>query len=147
MCDGKTFCLVYASSASKHLSDAELENILKTSRANNARFGITGTLLYAGGNFLQILEGDKTQVETLYQAITKDHRHHGALRILTRFIEGRSFADWSMGYQRLEPETLDHALPGFNRFLEDRKIPQEAYQQVSKSVWSLLTSFRQVVNV
>ena len=143
----KTFCLVYASSASKHLSEDELEAILETSRMNNARIDVTGMLLYADGNFLQILEGDKTQVETLYDKITQDARHHSALRILSRFSDERNFAEWSMGYQRIDPTSWDQALPGFNRFLEARQIPEDEYQHVSKTVWALLISFKQVVNI
>ncbi len=143
----KTFCLVYASSASKNFSESELEGILKISRINNANLNVTGMLLYADGNFLQVLEGDKAQVEALYQKITEDTRHHSALRIFSRFSDSRNFAEWSMGYERLDASRLDQAVPGFNHFMERQEVSASEHQAISKAVWSLLTSFKQVVNV
>ena len=51
-----TFFLVYVSSASTLFSRAELDEILRTSRRNNERLGVSGALLYKGGNLMQVLE-------------------------------------------------------------------------------------------
>lgn len=143
----KPFCLVYASSASKSFSENELEDILKIARINNEKLNVTGMLLYADGNFLQVLEGDKQQVEALYHKITEDTRHHSALRIFSRFSDSRSFTEWSMGYERLDASKLDQAVPGFNHFMERQEVPTHEHQAISKAVWALLTSFKKVVNV
>ncbi len=56
------FFLVYVSSAVRPFSRVDLDDLLATSRANNARVGITGMLLYKDGNFMQVLEGDEEAV-------------------------------------------------------------------------------------
>ena len=50
--------LVYVSAARKLFDEAELSALLTQCRANNARLGVTGVLLYADGNFMQALEGE-----------------------------------------------------------------------------------------
>lgn len=47
--------LIYTSSAVELFREDELVELLKTSRDNNRRRGITGMLLYNDGNFLQVL--------------------------------------------------------------------------------------------
>jgi len=44
------------------MSQDDLEEILRTSRENNARLGITGMLLYGNNTFVQILEGEDKAV-------------------------------------------------------------------------------------
>ena len=51
-------CLIYASSATKAMSQDELKALLAKARTNNQRDNITGMLLYNDGNFLQVLEGE-----------------------------------------------------------------------------------------
>jgi hypothetical protein len=52
------FHLVYASSAARPFTTLELQAFLEQARQKNARFGVTGMLLYKDGNFMQALEGD-----------------------------------------------------------------------------------------
>ena len=47
--------IVYVSSATRPFQEAELQDLLLKARENNARLGVTGMLLYIGGNFMQLL--------------------------------------------------------------------------------------------
>ena len=67
--------LIYVSSAVEYFDEAALEELLAQARANNARLGITGLLLYGEGAFLQLLEGPRQSVESLYATIREDPRH------------------------------------------------------------------------
>ena len=49
-----------------------LKNILEKSRANNQIKGITGALVYVEGTFLQILEGNESDVRSLSERIVHD---------------------------------------------------------------------------
>ena len=49
--------LVYVSSAVKLLRPEEIEYLLTRARERNEEYGITGVLLYIGGNFMQYIEG------------------------------------------------------------------------------------------
>ncbi|AUZ89011.1 hypothetical protein CVO76_16195, partial [Arthrobacter agilis] len=50
----QTLSIVYSSTATRPLNDADLSALLAISRRNNARAEVTGMLLYRGGRFLQV---------------------------------------------------------------------------------------------
>jgi Sensors of blue-light using FAD len=52
------FHIVYASSASEAFTGPELQVLLDQARQKNAKFAVTGMLLYKDGNFMQVLEGE-----------------------------------------------------------------------------------------
>ena len=87
------FRLMYISSGSRKFDAGELEEILAASRKNNAAVGVTGMLLYLDGNFLQLLEGEREEVETLYERILLDKRHGGAIALSRAEVEERLFPD------------------------------------------------------
>lgn len=91
--------LVYLSTASQKFEEIELEKILSVSRENNSRLDISGVLIYGGGNFVQVLEGEKDKVHYLYDKIKDNEAHHGFITLLDRRIDKRLFAEWSMGYR------------------------------------------------
>ena len=98
--------IIYLSSGVKVFSDEEINSLLDLSRKNNANYGITGLLLYADGNFLQIIEGEKEAIEMTYQKILNDSRHKNIILITNEPIKKRSFSDWKMGYSIVNPEFL-----------------------------------------
>ena len=67
--------ITYLSSATRAMSQDDLEDILKTARETNARLGITGMLLYGNKTFIQILEGEEDVVHELIKTIKRDPRH------------------------------------------------------------------------
>jgi Sensors of blue-light using FAD len=109
--------LTYLSSSSRELDEAELEQILGSSRRNNAAAGLSGMLLYAEGHFIQTLEGDAEAVDAAFDRIQNDTRHRNVMITLREEIPERRFADWSMGFRRLTTEeTAD--IPGFTDYLD-----------------------------
>lgn len=74
----------------------EVEAILATSARNNPARGITGLLLFNGRNFLQLLEGEESEVASLMDRITGDPRHSGVSVLDRRAIEARTCPDWAM---------------------------------------------------
>ncbi len=53
-------------------------------------------LCYGNGAFLQALEGQRSEVNRLYNRITQDARHRECEVLVSGSIEMRRFADWSM---------------------------------------------------
>lgn len=96
--------LIYISSGRRKFGDEELRDILDVSRTNNAEIDVTGMLLYLDGNFLQLLEGGRDDVEALYERIALDKRHSGAIVLSRAEVAERSFPDWAMGLKMLNPE-------------------------------------------
>ncbi|WP_420146477.1 BLUF domain-containing protein [Spirosoma sp.] len=99
-------CIVYFSSA-PNLSLEDLHTILTQSRSNNSQQGITGVILYVKGNIIQVLEGEPTAVEQLYQRIQHDPRHGQISTVLNRPIIQRTFEKWSMGFETITTQQLE----------------------------------------
>lgn len=91
--------LLYASRSKSHISDELAEAILATARKRNHDLGITGALcIYDHGEtFLQVLEGGRAQVNTLYNDIVKDDRHTDVTLLGYSEISERRFPSWRMG--------------------------------------------------
>lgn len=89
-------CL-YASRAAKPVDDHVLDAILRQSRHNNAKFGITGMLCFANGVFVQVVEGGRTEVTRLLGNIMRDGRNTGVEILAYEEISERQFANWTMG--------------------------------------------------
>lgn len=108
--------LIYASSATRKLTNEELLDILESSHRNNAKHDITGILLYKDGNFMQVLEGDEEKVMQVYATIEQDPRHHQVMLISTRRIKARQFENWEMGFFNLDDADL-RQIPGYSEFM------------------------------
>ncbi|WP_156680894.1 BLUF domain-containing protein [Sphingomonas profundi] len=83
---------------------AEVDNILDVSRANNARDGITGALMFNAGCFAQVLEGPLGMVEAAFERIQQDERHGEVSLLAFEPIAARSFPNWAMGFVGLADE-------------------------------------------
>jgi hypothetical protein len=101
--------LMYASRATESVNQDELVAILRKSKANNPGIGVTGVLCFSAGIFLQVLEGGRSPVSSLYNRIAQDRRHNDVVLLSYEEIGERSFAGWSMGQvnlNRLNPALL-----------------------------------------
>lgn len=104
--------IIYMSSATQSMSDDELALLLEQCRRNNEQLRITGALVYGGGQFMQIMEGDKATVQALYEKVEADARHTGVMKLADKDIPHRSFGSWSMAFDTVAPEALP-ALAGY----------------------------------
>jgi hypothetical protein len=110
------FSLTYLSEGTVPFSKTDLRELLIKARENNSKLGITGMLLFKGGNFLQVLEGEKEKVLALYDRVAQDRRHARITILFQGVSKKRDFADWSMGFHDLNaPETMN--IPGYSAFL------------------------------
>ncbi|MGI4759291.1 MAG: BLUF domain-containing protein [Janthinobacterium lividum] len=104
--------IIYMSRAVHPLSDQELAHLLRQSRRDNERHGITGILFYSHGNIAQLFEGEPAIADPLFERIARDGRHSHVQKLIDRPIAARSFAGWSMAFHPLEPAGFT-ALEGF----------------------------------
>jgi hypothetical protein len=93
--------LTYTSRARLDLADEDLNAIHNTARHLNALDGVTGLLLFDGTRFLQIIEGAEEAIDNLVARLRKDSRHSAFEVRDERFVDRRSFADWSMELLRV----------------------------------------------
>ena len=135
------YSLVYVSSARVPFSDEQLRALLEQSRRDNSVSDISGMLLYKGGNFMQLLEGEELRVTSLYGKIAKDPRHSGSMVLLKSHAPDRMFADWSMAFRNLNDPAVA-ALPGFSAFLNTEFNDREFSSNPSRAQ-ALLQFFKQ----
>lgn len=136
-------CLVYVSAASKPMDEGDLLELLRQSRRNNERDGVSGLLLYAGGRFMQALEGEQETVLALYRRIAMDARHARVTTLIKFAIPERSFAEWSMGFANIDAiETEDRT--GFSPFLRPT-LDDPAYLDSPHQAVRLLQRFKEAM--
>lgn len=112
--------LVYVSSATKALTDHDLQGLLKLARAKNAALDVTGLLLYRDGFFMQALEGEAKVLDSLFESIKHDPRHEDVLVVYKKPLKERKFAAWSMGFNKIDDKSLE-CVEGFCDFIQRPK--------------------------
>jgi len=104
--------LVYTSTQTRPITDSELAQILAVGREKNTRLGVTGMLAHKGDNCIGILEGEDAVVHERFAQVRADPRHTNVRVLLDEDVAERSFPDWSMAFQSLDP--LVQQVPGFS---------------------------------
>ena len=99
--------LVYVSTAKKLMEDDELLDLLTQARQKNALHHVTGMLLYHEGTFIQAIEGEKEDLEKIFNSIQLDFRHRNIIKLITGKIAERVFPNWSMGFSSVDAETFE----------------------------------------
>ncbi|MBF4162380.1 BLUF domain-containing protein [Nocardioides acrostichi] len=112
------YSLLYSSTATGQLGRDDLRALLDLARERNGAAGITGMLLFHEGQFMQVLEGPREQVDDTYSRISRDRRHRSLWVEMQGEVERRGFPDWTMGYSDLSEETQEQR-EGFTRFFAD----------------------------
>jgi hypothetical protein len=93
--------VIYVSSAAPEMSEHDTVKFLNEARAANRKNDVSGMMLYLGGCFLQLLEGETAKVDTVCRTIFRDKR---AMRMILREpIAERQFPEWTMGFEAVAP--------------------------------------------
>ena len=133
--------VVYGSTAVAEFAEADLKTLLHDARERNAARGISGILLYAERAFFQVLEGPDDEITSLLESLLRDSRHHAIAVLLDQKIDERDFAEWSMGYRRLE--SIDE-IPGFSDWMNPQTERSTVDKDLSGHVRALIHGFRKV---
>ncbi len=110
------FRIIYVSVETSRFTRQGLEELLEQSREKNTRVGITGLLIYKGGSFMQVLEGEEDKVKAVFESIRNDPRHQRVVAVVQEPIEARDFPEWSMAFREIDP-TRDEIPPAFSDLL------------------------------
>ena len=114
--------IMYISSASELLDEAELQALMLKSRHKNAHFSVSGCLIYHDGNIIQYLEGSTSAVNFIYGCIRNDKRHTNIHVLCDDTIETRAFSDWTMALCYIPPGKLHQYSTVYDLF-EDMMEP------------------------
>jgi hypothetical protein len=93
--------VIYVSSAAPEISEHETVKFLNEARKANRQNDVSGMMLYIGGCFLQLLEGEAANVDTVCRTIFGDKRE--MRMILREPIAERQFPEWTMGFEAVAP--------------------------------------------
>lgn len=93
--------MLYVSTAVGPVTTAVTGTILRTAQTFNAANGITGVLCQGQGVWLQVLEGQRDDVNALYDRILVDKRHHKIQMLAFEDIKRRRYGDWAMAHVAL----------------------------------------------
>ena len=96
--------LVYCSTATSAVNPESVCEIYQVARENNAAHALTGMLCFDTKYFLQVIEGDRLILNTLYKKIAVDKRHEHLVILQYCDICTRDFYDWNMGYVSLQDQ-------------------------------------------
>ena len=115
--------LIYISRAVGPQTTTVPTQILETARAFNKSHDLTGVLCQGKGLYVQVLEGERSVVNSLYRRIAADSRHVDAEIVLFGEIKNRQFKDWSMALVNLSIDdpmvTMKH--PEFDPYSADSR--------------------------
>ena len=114
--------LIYSSIAFPGIEFSVLRDMLFVSENNNFLKDVTGALSYGGGSFLQILEGDRSEISRLYNIIINDKRHSEIELVEVVPIQIRDFANWSMRYVHYDEKTNPDALAEIKKITTTEKF-------------------------
>ncbi|MEM6780939.1 MAG: BLUF domain-containing protein [Pseudomonadota bacterium] len=76
--------------------DDVIADIITASKKNNANDNITGVLFFLDGHFLQIIEGEESDLRALTARIEDDKRHTNIKYLMDREEKERGFGQWKM---------------------------------------------------
>jgi hypothetical protein len=111
--------LLYASRAVAEPKSDTVCDIMRQSHAYNPSQGITGILCHSDSIYMQVLEGGREAINTLYAKIVRDPRHTDVVLLHYEEINERRYAGWTMGkanLARINQSTLLRFsdMPGLN---------------------------------
>ncbi len=115
----KTIC--YKSKINKTLQLLEFEALFNQTQLKNDSHNITGFLVIRNDEFFQVLEGNPTIIDTVYEDIKKDHRHTNITEFLNTSISQLSFKTFDIGYSVIKDADTLYSLQQFVSNLDQQK--------------------------
>lgn len=100
--------LVYFSEREARCGDEALRRLVARAALRNQERLITGLLIADPSCFIQILEGPRTPVSLLFQAISRDRRHRNVVLVEMSEIASYSYPQWGLA-QCSDPDALKTA--------------------------------------
>jgi hypothetical protein len=127
--------VIYVSSTTEDISEHDTVQFLKQARTANRKHDVSGMMIYVGGCFLQLLEGEPAKVQSVCASIFHDKRD---MRLILREpIAERQFPDWIMGFEAIEPQAAGQLLGEPELFASASKLVNIDYNN-AKTLLSII---------
>jgi hypothetical protein len=128
--------LIYVSSSRHLFNKTELIELASFCQEKNLQHEITGLLLYKDGSIMQVIEGNRENIEQLYFNIQCDIRHTNVTLLIKEFISARQFPHWSMSLIQIPPTENPEFADFFNT--------EYSTENLGRKAKILLTSFLKI---
>jgi hypothetical protein len=115
--------LLYVSQPVGPVTTTVTASILEKSNIYNKKENITGVLCQGSGLWMQVLEGERHQVNILYSRIIASRQHNNVELLLMDEIRERKFSQWSMALVHLSKDDpmVQMAHPEFDPYSASSK--------------------------
>ena len=115
--------LLYVSQPVGPITTTVTTSILEKSNIYNKRENITGVLCQGSGLWMQVLEGERHQVNILYSRIMASRQHNNVELLSMDEIRERQFGQWSMALVHLSKDDpmVQMAHPEFDPYSASSK--------------------------
>src|ERR1700761_1345996 len=90
--------IIYISSTTRLMTEAELNNILTENYENNRAANITGMMIYIDGTFIHLIEGSEEAVIRSYEKIQNEGYHRNIIKLSEDKLVKPNFHNWSMAF-------------------------------------------------
>lgn len=135
--------LIYISRTQKKMPLDQIEALVAHSQAANARRDISGALMFVGQHFMQLLEGELSDIVLLFERIRQDPRHTYVHCLYCKNVNKRLHPKWGMrllelnNKTKLDPMRLERLIAEFREHrhtadyaVEARVLLQDFEQQL-----------------
>jgi hypothetical protein len=115
--------LLYVSKPVGPITTFVTTSILEASSLNNKKTDITGVLCQGSGVYLQVIEGQRSDISALLSQIMADTRHNNVVILSMEEIEQRRYGQWSMALVQLSMDDpmVQMAHPEFDPYTASSK--------------------------
>ena len=127
--------LVYVSQPVGPITTTVTTSILEKSSVYNKKENITGLLCQGTGLWMQVLEGERHQVNVLYSRIMASRHHHNIELLSMEEITHRQFGQWSMALVHLSKDDpmVQMAHPEFDPYTATSKEAMSLLDELIKT--------------
>jgi L-cysteine desulfidase len=125
------FAISYVSTANRDLNRDEVAELLEQTEIRNNNEGVNGLLVYSGGNFFEVIEGEKSKIIELFKIIKEDPRHRNIMMVFEKEIDKPLFDDSEANFIS---ENTQHRQMEVENFLYYIKDLDESTQKAVKNI-------------
>ena len=127
--------LLYVSQPVGPVTTTVTTSILEKSNINNKSKNITGVLCQGLGLWMQVLEGERHQVNVLYSRIMANRLHRNVELLSMEEITHRRFGQWSMALVHLSKDDpmVKMAHPEFDPYSASSKDAMSLLDELIKT--------------
>lgn len=129
------YSIIYRSKAKDSFTTSQIEIMLIKAKQFNKNHNITGCIVYNADEFIQIIEGDKSEISQLYSKIKNDDRHHDVTTLIETESDTMLWDKWSMAFYKFSNDTTSN---NHNRLLLESYFSKVGGHQRASQVFTVL---------